>query len=458
MSKDFLTLSQLLYNLKESIKNIFPFQYWVVAEISEMHTNYSGHCYLELIEKDEAGTQLVSKIKATIWSFKYRMIKPYFEVTTGQNLRDGLKVLVQVSVEFHELYGISLNITDIDPVYTIGEQERQRREIIERLVNDGIIDLNKQLEFPEIPKTIAVISSKTAAGFGDFMHQISNNSGGYKFHIKLFNSVMQGDQAEASIISALEKIYDHIDVFDAVVIIRGGGSQSDLSCFDSYQLASHIAQFPLPVLTGIGHERDDTITDMVAFEKLKTPTAVAQFLIEKMDVVNDQIDSLFDRFNYLADSCMKSADHKLNSSGQKLAYLTMNILKNRKEKLFDIVDEVRDSIDRISLVQNENFNSVLKQVKSKTAYVLDKDKTAIQNITLKVTLHSQNTCLKLNNLLQLYLEKSRHYDPELILRQGYTITKNTEGKTILSAKDVHDKQRIRTYFRDGIVDSEVTIQ
>ncbi|PLX12682.1 MAG: exodeoxyribonuclease VII large subunit, partial [Marinilabiliales bacterium] len=275
------TLLGLNKSIQEKINASFSENVWVIGEISELKVNQNGHCYLELIEKDFVTDHIIAKSRATIWSYTYRMLRPYFESVTGHELIPGIKLLVQVKVEFHELYGLSLNITDIDPNYTLGDLAQKRKETIKRLENDGVFNLNKELNFPMVPQKIAVISSETAAGYQDFKDQLENNSYGFKFYTKLYQSKMQGTLAEDSIINSLEMIFENENLFDVVVIIRGGGSQADLSCFDSYLLAANIAQFPLPILTGIGHDKDESIADLVAFHKLKTPTAVAEYIIEK---------------------------------------------------------------------------------------------------------------------------------------------------------------------------------
>jgi exodeoxyribonuclease VII large subunit len=270
-----MKLSELNGMVRQVLTEAFPTKLWVVAEISELKTQRSGHCYLVLIEKDTFTDKVVAQARATIWSYIYRILKPYFETTTGQVLIEGLKVLVQVTVEFHELYGYSLNIQDIDPTYTLGDLARRKTDIINKLTREGVIDMNKGLDFPLVPQRIAVISSETAAGYQDFTNHLNTNQGGYVFYTKLFSALMQGPQTEVSVIRALERIYEYEDLFDVVVIIRGGGSQFDLSCFDNYNIAFHVAQFPLPVITGIGHEKDNSVVDLVAHTRLKTPTAVA---------------------------------------------------------------------------------------------------------------------------------------------------------------------------------------
>ena len=292
MEQQALSLYELNGLVKRSIRSCLPDTYWVQAELSDVRSNYSGHCYLEFIQKDAGGNNLIAKARGTIWSNIYKMLKPYFEQETGQAFTSGIKVLVQVSVEFHELYGYSLTVLDIDPTYTVGDMERKRREILRQLEEEGVIDLNKELEMPMLPQRIAVISSATAAGYGDFCNQLANNPRGYGFRTELFPAIMQGERVEESILSALDAINNRLEEFDVVVIIRGGGATSDLSGFDTYLLAASCAQFPLPIITGIGHERDDTVIDKVAHTRVKTPTAAAEFLITKIDKCADVLDEM----------------------------------------------------------------------------------------------------------------------------------------------------------------------
>ena len=292
MEQQALSLYELNGLVKRSIRTCMPDTYWVQAELSDVRSNYSGHCYLEFVQKDASGNNLIAKARGTIWNNIYKMLKPYFEQETGQAFTSGIKVLVNVSVEFHELYGYSLTVLDIDPTYTVGDMERKRREILRQLEEEGVIDLNKELEMPMLPQRVAVISSATAAGYGDFRNQLAHNSRGYGFRTELFPAIMQGERVEESVLSALDAIYQRMDEFDVVVIIRGGGATSDLSGFDTYMLAASCAQFPLPIITGIGHERDDTVIDKVAHTRVKTPTAAAEFLIACMDKLSDRLDEL----------------------------------------------------------------------------------------------------------------------------------------------------------------------
>lgn len=319
-----LTLFELNNLIKSQLETHLAPNYWVVAEISELRLNQKGHCYMELVEKENNFIQ--AKIRANIWSYTYRTISGQFEQATGTSLKSGIKVLFNLSINFHEVYGLSLTVNDIDPNYTIGERSRLREETVQRLQQEDLIDKNKQLDLPLVPQKIAVISSDSAAGYGDFMNQLDNNSRTYNFKTTLFPALMQGNEAVISIRTALKEIHESQFTFDAVVIIRGGGAQADLDCFDTYQLARAISLFPLPLLTGIGHERDQTVVDLVAHTSLKTPTAVAEFLITGMG-----------RFDDLLHECLyrieKVYEHKLSIEQQHLQYLSNQVEQSAKQIL-----------------------------------------------------------------------------------------------------------------------------
>ena len=282
MNESSLTLSELNHRVKDAIRNHLPETYWMRAETSDVRRNRNGHCYLEFIEKDTATQSIIAKARGVIWSNVFQMLSAYFENETGQQFISGINVLVCVSVEFHELYGYSLTVVDIDPSFTLGEIARNRQLILKQLEEEGVLTLNRELALPELTNRIAVISSPTAAGYEDFCNQLANNAEGFVFYAKLFPAIMQGDRSETSIIAALEKVFHYRSLFDAVAVIRGGGASSDLRCFDSYLLATNIAQFPLPVISGIGHERDVTVLDIVSHTRAKTPTAVAGFFIDHL--------------------------------------------------------------------------------------------------------------------------------------------------------------------------------
>ena len=318
MEEQALSLYDLNALVKRSIRNCLPDTYWVQAELGDVRSNSSGHCYLEFVQKDARGNNLIAKARGAIWNNIYKMLKPYFEQETGQAFTSGIKVLVKVSVDFHELYGYSLTVLDIDPTYTVGDMARRRREILRQLKEEGVIDMNKELPMPMLPKRVAVISSATAAGYGDFSNQLADNPQGFCFHTELFPAIMQGERVEESILLALDAVNVRREEFDVVVIIRGGGATSDLSGFDTYLLAASCAQFPLPIITGIGHERDDTVIDSVAHTRVKTPTAAAEFLITRMSLCADRLDVLSARMQESVQRRLIWEYHRLEGLKQRI--------------------------------------------------------------------------------------------------------------------------------------------
>lgn len=290
MDKDFIDLLALQSRLKEGVESLFPNRIWVRAEVSAVKARSGGHCYLELSQSDEKG--LVAKTNAIIWNSRYRFIAPYFESVTGSPLQEGMVILVQVQVNYSELYGMSLIVNDIDPEYSVGVKEQERQKTIERLQKEGLMGLQKELELPLLPYDLAVISAEDAAGYRDFMRHLSENPYGFEVNPVLFPALMQGADCPASIISALDLIMEDDRPWDAVLILRGGGAKLDLACYDDYQLAAVIAQYPLPVLTAIGHDQDYHVCDMVAHEYLKTPTALADYILDIYEGEDERLSSL----------------------------------------------------------------------------------------------------------------------------------------------------------------------
>lgn len=309
-----MTLLDLQERIKRGIEGAVPSVVWITAEIGELNSHYSGHCYLDLIDYKQGSRGVVAKARGVIWGSTFRALKPYFETVAGVALAKGLNVLVKVQVSFSPIYGLALNILDIDPSYTVGELELKRQQTIARLKEEGCMDMNSQLQLPALPRRIAVVSSRTAAGYRDFVKQLQDNEGGFRFAVELFQAQMQGEEAPASVVAALEHIALREDEFDVAVIIRGGGAAMDLVCFDDYNLAVNIAQFPLPVITGIGHDHDFHIADMVAHTWLKTPTAVADFLIEAFASQEQFIMHLFQRISL-------TLAHKISVERQSLIKL-----------------------------------------------------------------------------------------------------------------------------------------
>ena len=324
MSDRHYTLRQLNFMVRDAIEMQLPDEYWVEAELSECRER-SGHCYMELTEKDENTNTPIARASAKCWRQTWQLLQPAFERTTGQSLRAGLKVLLKVYAQFHEAFGFSWIVTDIDPTYTLGDMARKRQEIIRQLKEEGIFDLQRELPLPIFCQHIAVISADGAAGYGDFVRQLEDNPYGLHFDITLFPAVMQGEQVEQSIIAALDGIYSltsdlkHQTSFDAVVIIRGGGATADLSGFDTLALAEHVANFPIPIITGIGHDRDESILDMVSHTRVKTPTAAAAFLIDHLKQTLDRITTLQTLIPTLVSQVLSDGRHRIELLENRLS-------------------------------------------------------------------------------------------------------------------------------------------
>ena len=397
--------------MRRSLEQCLPDEYWVQAELSDVRTNSTGHCYLEFIQKDPRSNNLIAKARGTVWANVYRLLKPYFEESTGQAFASGIKVLVQVTVSFHELYGYSLTVQDIDPTYTLGDMARRRREILKQLEEEGVLTLNKELEMPVLPQRIAVVSSPTAAGYGDFCHQLKNNSRGFFFHTELFPALMQGDRVEESVLSALDAILNRQEDFDAVVIIRGGGATSDLSGFDTYLLAAACAQFPLPIITGIGHERDDTVLDSVAHTRVKTPTAAAEYLINCMELAADELEVLISQLHESVRSRLTEEHRKLIS------------------------------------YRNRIPSAVVRRVSDAKLTLL----TTRKDISLAV----QTSLSRQRHRLELLQQRLVDVSPEKMLARGYSITLK-DGKVVKDAALLNEEDEIITRFYRGEVTSVIS--
>lgn len=355
-----LSLYDLNALVRRSIEHCLPEEFWVQAELSDVRTNSTGHCYLEFVQKDPRSNSLIAKARGTIWANIFRLLKPYFEEATGQAFTSGIKVLVQVTVSFHELYGYSLTVQDIDPTYTLGDMARRRREILKQLEEEGVLTLNKELEMPRLPQRVAVISSPTAAGYGDFCHQLQHNPRGFYFRTELFPALMQGDRVEESVLSAFDRVNARLEEFDVVVIIRGGGATSDLSGFDTYLLAAACAQFPLPVITGIGHERDDTVLDSVAHTRVKTPTAAAEFLIACMDDAADALEMLAARLHQGVQSRLQQEQQKLSAYKNRIPAAAYRRLADAKLALLTVRKDVAQAVTS-SLARERHRLELLQQ-------------------------------------------------------------------------------------------------
>lgn len=383
---------------------------WIKAEILELNVNRTGHCYLELIEKSSDTDDILARARATIWASKFGMLKAFFESTAGTPLKSGIKILCRGNVGFHPIYGFSINITDIDPAYTLGDLARKKQEVIKRLRDEGVMEMNREIPFPSVPRYIAVISSESAAGYGDFMDSVSDNSHGYYFHTRLFQAVMQGDAAPASIMKAMDAIHSTGSLFDCVIIIRGGGSRADLECFNNYDLAYYITQFPIPVVTGIGHERDESVADMVASHGLKTPTAVAEFLIDRILAFEFRLSGYMDKLSALVGQSVSLERMRLERLAGDLSHFSIGFIRRHLE----VLDR---SVDRL---------------KKGSLYQLAREKERINHMETK------------NELV----------NPANVLRRGYSMTLH-KGKLISAIGDVKADEILETRLHDGTVLSKV---
>ena len=476
MNSQQLSLYELQQQVKSSLDDAFSLPVWVKAEISEITVNRSGHCYLELIETEQGTDSVIARCRATIWSYTFRMLKPYFETTTGQNFTQGLKVLLQAKVEYHEVFGFSLNIRDIDPVYTLGDMARQRREIIRKLQEDGVFEMNKELELPIVTQHIAIISSPTAAGLQDFMDQLHNNMHKFVFYTKLFSAVMQGSEAPRSIMNALDLIYNYEHMFDAVVIIRGGGAQIDLACFDNYELAFHVSQFPLPVITGIGHDKDDTVIDMVAHTRMKTPTAVAEFLISGAVQFDQQLTELENHFIELVNDQLEENKNRLNDAANQLNQLVNQMIVAQRNRLEIAQIQLTNRTNAFLKKHQSELKQVTIETKNKTNHfvtrqnhMLGQSGNMLNFAFRKQMLKSKNKLNQCENLVKILSletirtekrnlnsiqEKLRLVDPQNILKRGYSLTM-LNGKIVKSVGQLQKGDLLETRLSDGTVESNV---
>ena len=448
-----LSLSELNRLIGSRIKKSMPEAYWVAAEINEMHVAAQGHCFLELIEKETTGDRITAKIRANIWAYHFRMLRPYFETTTGQSLAPGLKVMLCVSVEFHELYGLSLQVTDINPAFTVGDLAMRKMAVIRQLTDEGIIDMNRELDVPLVPQRIAVISSETAAGYGDFINQLHRNPYGYAFRHTLFPAVVQGREAEASVIDALDRIFEREEEFDVVVMIRGGGAQSDLNCFNAYRLACCMAQFPLPVITGIGHDRDETIADRVACIPLKTPTAVAEYLIGRALEFDRSLRELALRLAEAAEACIGTPADRLIQQSRRLQTALTSFVHARDKEMeayrFRLARAAADAVARQRYRQSR-----LSDGYSVGFRKTDREQNArLTELRQKLGRAAENVSAAQKVQIARAEDRLRLLDPSGLLQRGYSVTL-VDGR-VARAGDLKKGQRIETVLYDGRVKSIV---
>lgn len=450
---NYLSLSELSGLIKSTIHYTLNEDFWVTAEIAQINQHYdSGHCYLDLVEKQE--DTVTARMRATIWASSFRLISSSFRAVTGQDLQAGMKILMLARVTYHEVHGLSLNVRDIDPRYTLGEMALKRRQIIERLTKEGIIDRNRQIPLPDVIQKIAVISSVTAAGYGDFLSRLNNNPYGYKFSCRLFQTYMQGEKAEESILNALKKCMKLEKHFDAILIIRGGGSTVDLHCFDSYPLAQIIALSPLPVFTGIGHERDETVADRVANIRLITPTAVAEFLISTAKQFEDSINELRHRLRTRTNTLVEREKHHLQNLAESLT-------GNSKHYLKAAISELRSNIYLLQTRTLATLKTPLVNLKGYEGKLRNAGEGLIKNNHRKMADFRKILNVHPGHLLSLQSRKLENYetmicllDPLNILKRGYSIT-YLNGKVLKDTAAVMEDDVINTRLHNGTIASIV---
>jgi len=448
------TLSELSELIKQTINNNFDNYYWVKAEINQINVNYSGHAYLSLIEKSETDNNIIANLRAVIWANKFSILSAYFSESTGTTLEAGIKLLVKVEVSFHNVYGLSLIIHDIDPTYTLGDFAKKRQQIIKQLEEDGIFDLNKNLEFPLVPQRVAVISSPSAAGFADFVDHIVNNDYNYQINFKLFEATMQGEKTEQSVINALNKIAQEEENFDIVAIIRGGGAKIDLSAFDSYNIATNIAQFPLPILTGIGHQIDLSIADMVSYKSLKTPTATAEFIIQKIVDFELQISNLFDRIIKFADDYIHEQSKMLDNLSANLNSSLSHFISSNNNELILVKNSLQNALKNFFTKKNLDFSKILEKLNYIVKYKIENERNKL-NLLESETKNSIKEFFSKNKKILDQIEIIiNNNDPRRILKLGYTITRKN-GKIVKDATQLNPQDIIETTFWDTSVKSKI---
>ena len=426
-----LSLFELNSLVADVIDSTMSRSYWVQVELSEAREN-RGHCYMELIEKNEGSNAPIARASAKCWSNVWMLIKPAFIRITGQEVRAGMKVMLQVHAQFHPQYGFSWIVDDINPEYTMGDMMRKRQEIIRQLKAEGVFELQKELHFPIFAQRIAVISSETAAGYGDFCNQLETNEYELYFHVELFSAVMQGDHVEQSIINALNQINSREDDFDCVVIIRGGGATADLSGFDTLSLAENVANFPLPIVTGIGHERDESVLDMVSFQRVKTPTAAAAYLI-----------------NHLASTLMR-----VENAQTQIVDSVRRALEVEKMRIQHIGIHIPVLFSVVRTKQEARLDGLSQRLLMKLKETMKQTNFHLSTLQSRILPTLQNRLSIEQHRLEILEQRARLLDPSLPLKRGYSITL-CNGKTVRNAKDLKIGDTIITRLEKGEVESRV---
>ena len=427
-----LSLYELNSLVRDVISMSLPDSYWVEAELSEAREGYGGHCYMELIEKDEHSNTPIAKAHASCWRTRWMLLKPQFERVTGQRIHAGMKVLLKVHAQFHENYGFSWIVDDIDPTYTMGDMARKRMEIIQTLKEEGVFDLQKELKLPMFCQRIAVISSATAAGYGDFCNQLADNGYGLQFTTALFAATMQGEGVEQSVISALNRINEEWENWDCVVIIRGGGATSDLSGFDTLALAENVANFPLPIITGIGHERDESVLDMISFQRVKTPTAAAAFLVDHLTEVYARIEDAQEAIVNYVKRRLQVERMKFERLSTQIPTLFSLVKVRQSNRLDQLLNRLKVKAERIPADGLHRLEMLEARLKEPVARKLERE------------LHR----------IDMLSQRAIAQDPERLLSRGYSITLK-DGMSIKDASQLKAGDEIETRFAKGVAKAVV---
>ena len=427
-----LSLYELNSLVRDVISMSLPDSYWVEAELSEAREGYGGHCYMELIEKDERSNTPIAKAHTSCWRNRWMLLKPQFERVTGQRIHAGMKVLLKVHAQFHENYGFSWIVDDIDPTYTMGDMARKRMEIIQTLKEEGVFDLQKELKLPMFCQRIAVVSSATAAGYGDFCNQLADNGYGLQFTTALFAATMQGEGVEQSVISALNRINEEWENWDCVVIIRGGGATSDLSGFDTLALAENVANFPLPIITGIGHERDESVLDMISFQRVKTPTAAAAFLVDHLTEVYARIEDAQEAIVNYVKRRLQVERMKFERLSTQIPTLFSLVKVRQSNRLDQLLNRLKVKAERIPADGLHRLDMLEARLKEPVARKLERE------------LHR----------IDMLSQRAIAQDPERLLSRGYSITLK-DGKSIKDASQLKAGDEIETRFAKGVAKAVV---
>jgi exodeoxyribonuclease VII large subunit len=448
-----VSLYELTCRIRNAISTQLPGSYWVRAEISEGRQNANGHFYCRFIEKNAAGTDIASAA-GIIWAGTYVTLRARFERETGQRFGAGIKVLVRVRINFHERYGLSLLVEDIDPSYTLGDMVRRRKEIIDKLTAEGVVNLNKQLVLPRLLLRIAVITSETAAGFGDFCNHLAHGGHMFNIKIKLFPAIMQGDKVEQSVINALNAVLVESKDWDAVVIIRGGGAVSDLNGFDTYLLAANVAQFPLPVITGIGHDRDETVLDLVANVRCKTPTAVADFLIERLSKELELLENCAATLKVCAQNKLNAQLQRMDSFVALIPLVFSRVIDKEKARYRILSERLPNAIQNVCRGERSRCERLVMRMEMNTKSMIANMQNRLLHVSERLQFVVPAVLSRQKQRLESCERGIRLAQPERVLKLGFSLTLK-DGKAVTDASQLSSGDRIVTRLSNGEVTSRV---